>query len=153
MNELVCDKCSTLRYKVTGNVTTTWYKYSFFNQISGWNFAIFLQLTQVRCLCKMYCSQGKTCIDLRKKYLHVFVDNLLHMKGLTALSCAKLPDWKVSRAEQRQYGNVTQTNPRGAYPTRKLYQLLSVVLTKLNFTSLVLQKYYFLHNFIFISKR
>ena len=23
VNELVCDKCSTLRYKVTGNVTTT----------------------------------------------------------------------------------------------------------------------------------
>ena len=42
---------------------------------------------------------------------------------------------------------------QGAYPTRKLHQLLSVVLTKLNFTSLVLQKYYFLHNFTFISKK
>ena len=45
---------------------------------------------------------GMTCINLGKKYLHVFVDNLPHMKGLSALSYAKLPDSKVSRRELRQ---------------------------------------------------
>ena len=57
-----------------------------------------------------------------KKYLHVFVDNLLHVKGLSVLSYAKLSDWKVSRREPRQYENVIQALKTRAYPTHELYQ-------------------------------